>query len=109
VSEAPWDEGEGLALLTRVVRTADQDFQSVGGGTRHWVRDCLLPRLEQAGLTIARLEQGATGGGAAAASLPADQCAALIEAAKEQLRRQGRAEINDPSLRAALVWLERQP
>lgn len=40
--------------------------------------------------------------------LAADQRLALIEAAKEQLRRQGRAEINDPALRKALVWLERQ-
>lgn len=33
---------------------------------------------------------------------------ALIDAAKAELRRHGREQIEDPALRKALVWLERQ-
>jgi hypothetical protein len=43
-----------VAKITAVVREADQDFERVGGSSRHWVRECLLPRLEAAGLRIVK-------------------------------------------------------
>lgn len=38
--------------LTVVVRQADLDFESVGGSSRHYVRECLLPALETAKLRV---------------------------------------------------------
>lgn len=43
-----------LEAVTRAVRLADEAFQKEGGGSRHWVRYCFLPELEDAGLMIAR-------------------------------------------------------
>jgi hypothetical protein len=39
--------------LTSAVRAADKAFETAGGSSRHWVRDCFLPELERNGLTIA--------------------------------------------------------
>jgi hypothetical protein len=41
-----------LARVTRAVRQADRAFGISGGTTRHWVRECFLPALEEAGLQI---------------------------------------------------------
>lgn len=41
-----------LAKITEAVREADRHFERVGGSSRHWVRDCFLPMLEQHGLQI---------------------------------------------------------
>ncbi len=38
--------------LTEAMREADRAFESVGGSTRHFVRDCLLPALEASHLAI---------------------------------------------------------
>jgi len=38
--------------ITLAVRIADKKFEDVGGSTRHWVRDCLLPELTDAGLDV---------------------------------------------------------
>lgn len=38
--------------VTPIIHDADLHHQSDGGGTRHWVRDCFLPRLAAANLTI---------------------------------------------------------
>ncbi len=38
--------------ITAVVRDADQTFERVGGSSRHWVRDCFLPILNQAGYVV---------------------------------------------------------
>lgn len=38
--------------LAKAVREADQQFQKVGGTTRHYVQDCLLPELSKAGVGI---------------------------------------------------------
>lgn len=49
------DNGPGRALVQRVtpvVHDADVQHQAEGGGTRHWVRDCFLPHMQAAGLTI---------------------------------------------------------
>lgn len=41
-----------LARITKAVRLADRKFEKVGGSSRHWVRECLLPELETEGLAI---------------------------------------------------------
>ena len=41
--------------ITVVVRQADSDFEKIGGSSKHWVRDCFLPLLEEAGLTVCRI------------------------------------------------------
>lgn len=48
------DDADVVAALTAVVREADQEFQRVGGSSRHWTRDCFLPLLNKAGFVIAR-------------------------------------------------------
>ena len=46
------DDTDVVRELTRICREADQHFQRVGGGTRHWVRDCFLPALNDAGWCV---------------------------------------------------------
>lgn len=49
------DQGEDVNIVnavTAVVREADQAFNTLGGGSRHWVRDCFLPLLNKAGLIV---------------------------------------------------------
>ena len=41
-----------VAEVTQVMRDADAKFKSVGGSTRHYVRDLLIPMMEDAGLLI---------------------------------------------------------
>jgi hypothetical protein len=41
--------------LTAAVWQADLDFERVGGSSRHYVRDCLLPALEAAKLKVVNL------------------------------------------------------
>lgn len=41
-----------VARITRAVREADQAFESSGGSSRHWVRECFLPCLEDEGLVL---------------------------------------------------------
>jgi hypothetical protein len=43
-----------ITLLTQAMREADLKFETVGGGTRHYVRDCLLPEIEKVGLSISK-------------------------------------------------------
>lgn len=43
---------EVVAAVTRAIRAADLAFESSGGSSRHWLRDQLLPRLEEEGLRI---------------------------------------------------------
>lgn len=38
--------------LTAAMREADVIFERVGGGTRHYVRDCLLPMIEKHGVEV---------------------------------------------------------
>lgn len=38
------------AAFTRAVRIADETFERVGGSSRHWIRDCFQPALEDEGL-----------------------------------------------------------
>lgn len=46
------ESDEIVRALTAVVREADAVFERVGGGSRHWVRDCFLPLLNQSGWRI---------------------------------------------------------
>jgi hypothetical protein len=50
-----------IRQLTAVVREADQEFLSVGGSSRHYVIDCLLPALERAGLGLVELTADSVG------------------------------------------------
>jgi NTP pyrophosphatase (non-canonical NTP hydrolase) len=43
-----------LASLVRAVRKADAAFERSGGGTRAWVRDCLLQALVDEGIEVRR-------------------------------------------------------
>ena len=40
------------ARLTAAVREADVQFEKVGGSSRHYVRECLLPALTEAKLMV---------------------------------------------------------
>lgn len=50
-------EEEAVQLLTHIMREADRQFERIGGSTRHYVRDILLPMLEQAGIKLCRVNQ----------------------------------------------------
>lgn len=41
-----------IPRLTECVRAADLAFESSGGSSRHWVRECLLPQLEAGHLAV---------------------------------------------------------
>lgn len=48
---------ELVALITKVVRMADDKFKSTVGSSRHWVKECFLPILEANGLVIKEVEK----------------------------------------------------
>lgn len=48
------EDADLVAEITGIVRASDEEFESVGGSTRHWVRECFLPRLEGAGWKLVR-------------------------------------------------------
>lgn len=50
--ELPTQPADLEARLTAAVREADVAFEKVGGSSRHFVRDCLLPALENAKLKV---------------------------------------------------------
>lgn len=41
-----------IAKFTEIMREADKLFETVGGSTRHYVRDVLFPIMEREGLTV---------------------------------------------------------
>ena len=43
-----------IDAITAAVRAADLAFESSGGSSRHYVRECLIPQLEAAGLVIVK-------------------------------------------------------
>jgi hypothetical protein len=45
-----------VSRVTLAMRNADVRFDKVGGSTRHYVRDCFLPELEEAGLQLVEVE-----------------------------------------------------
>lgn len=46
-----------IPRITKAVRIADERFQSLGGSSRHWVIECLIPELELEGLKIVEKEK----------------------------------------------------
>jgi hypothetical protein len=46
------EDAQTVAAITAIVREADESFQKSGGSSRHWVRDCFLPRLNAHGYRI---------------------------------------------------------
>ena len=58
VSAAPSDNHEIVKRLTAAMMEADKSHERVGGGTKHHVRDCLLPVLKKHGLKIECLNIG---------------------------------------------------
>lgn len=40
--------------VTAVMREADKKFEMMGGSTRHYVRDLLIPMLEEKGLQVCK-------------------------------------------------------
>jgi hypothetical protein len=51
----PIGQEELITEMTALMREADQVFEKVGGSTRHYVRDVLLPLMEAKGLCFCRI------------------------------------------------------
>jgi hypothetical protein len=49
------EDTDVVNAVTAAMREADRVFEKVGGGTRHHVRDCLLPVLNRGGWYLRRL------------------------------------------------------
>jgi hypothetical protein len=45
-----------VAEITALIREADEIFETVGGGTRHYVRDVLMPLMEEKGIAFCTTE-----------------------------------------------------
>lgn len=56
------DTADTFAVLTQVVREADQALETAGGGSRHWLRDYFLPTLEAYGLAVVDVAKHITHG-----------------------------------------------
>jgi hypothetical protein len=50
--EIPGMDGELLREFTAAMRAADESFETEGGGTRHYLRDCLWPEMQRRGLAV---------------------------------------------------------
>lgn len=50
------NEKEAIEKVTAAMREADPLFEEVGGSTRHYVRDLLLPILEKSGFAFGKHE-----------------------------------------------------
>jgi hypothetical protein len=46
---------EDLKALRRAVMRADKQFETTGGGTMHWIRECFLDHLALEGLAVHRI------------------------------------------------------
>jgi hypothetical protein len=46
------EEKQFVENFTEIMREADQCFEKIGGSTRHYVRDCLLPIIQKKGFKI---------------------------------------------------------
>lgn len=49
---------DDFRALTKAIRAADEAHQKSGGGTRHWLRECFFPYIEEAGFRIVRERPG---------------------------------------------------
>lgn len=52
-----------ITVMTAIMREADKTFETVGGSTRHYVRDVLLPLMEKKGLKIIKQGEAQAGAG----------------------------------------------
>lgn len=50
-------EDDLIRDVTIAVRESDALLEKIGGGARHWVRDCLLPVLEARGYKIVKVKK----------------------------------------------------
>lgn len=48
-------ESQAVEILTAAMREADRIYEGTGGGTRHYVRDVLLPILQEKGFYLSPL------------------------------------------------------
>ena len=48
---------EQVTLLTDAMRECDRQFETTGGGTRHYVRDLLLPWLTQRDICLVKVSK----------------------------------------------------
>lgn len=48
------DDHDLVRALVPIVRAADEQHETEGGGTRHWLRDYFLPRLNEAGFVVVK-------------------------------------------------------
>jgi hypothetical protein len=51
------DKPPDVRAITVVVRKADETFDAVGGTSRHWVQEHLLPTAEDEGIVLLTREQ----------------------------------------------------
>lgn len=52
----PEMDADLLREFTSAMRAADETFQQTGGGTRHYLRDCLWPEMQKRGLSLTKDE-----------------------------------------------------
>lgn len=45
-----------VAEIVELIREADRNFEDTGGGTRHFVREALLPLMEKKGWVFCKLD-----------------------------------------------------
>jgi hypothetical protein len=88
-----------VRTITRAVRAADEAFETVGGSSRHWVRECLLPALEDEGLEVVVASDRA--------AVRADERAKVVEEIVEYVDGTGDASrpVTPANLQVYLRWL----
>lgn len=55
LSQSQPSETELVRELTAIVRQADEEFEAMGGTSRHWVRDHFLPLVRAHGYRIVKV------------------------------------------------------
>jgi hypothetical protein len=53
------NDGDILERMTAAMREADAAYQDSGGGTRHYLRECLFPILQKHGIALAAVKEEA--------------------------------------------------
>jgi hypothetical protein len=48
---------DAVSILTEGMRECDQQFETTGGSTRHYVRDLLLPWLTQRDICLTKIDK----------------------------------------------------
>lgn len=47
---------DSIELLVAAMRDADKAFERVGGSTRHYVNECLVPAMTERGICVAKIQ-----------------------------------------------------